>query len=378
MAEDTAQERTEQATAKRLRDAREEGQVPRSRELSTMALLLSASGGILLMGPAVIRGIDNIFQERLVLSKRQLFDDAAITTALKDAVTHTLEVMAPFFILVTVVALLAPMALGGIAFSGKALAFKWDRLNPIQGLKKLFGPRGLMELVKALAKFAVVAVVAVLVLWHWMGQLMALGMQPLRPALAQAVYLLGWSFLLVSAALVLIAAVDVPFQLWEFSRQMKMTRQEIRDEYKETDGRPEVKSRVRRMQREFSRRRMMAEVPKADVVVVNPQHFAVALKYDQDSMGAPVVVAKGADYIALQIRSIARSHHVPILSSPALARAIYYSTELNKEIPAGLYVAVAKILAYVYQLRRKHRTDSDEPLTMEEDLPIPEDLRRDD
>ena len=378
MAEDTAQERTEQATPKRLREAREEGQLPRSRELSTMALLLSASGGILALGPGVIRGLDNIFHERLMLSKSQLFDDAAITTALKDAVTHTLEVMAPFFILVTIVALLAPMALGGVAFSGKALAFKWDRLNPIQGLKKLFGPRGLMELVKALAKFAVIGVVAVMVLWHWSGQLMALGMQPLRPALAQAIYLLAWSFLLVSAALVLIAVVDVPFQLWDFSRQMKMTRQEIRDEFKETDGRPEVKSRVRRMQREFSRRRMMAEVPKADVVVVNPQHFAVALKYDQDSMGAPVVVAKGADYIALQIRSIARSHHVPILSSPALARAIYYSTELNKEVPAGLYVAVAKILAYVYQLRRRHRADSDEPLTMEEDLPIPDDLRRDD
>ncbi len=378
MAEDTAQERTEQATAKRLREAREEGQVPRSRELTTMAMMLSSSGGFLLLGPSVIEGLDKLFHERLTLTKSQLFDDATITTALKDTVTHTLEVMAPFLILMTIVALLAPMALGGINFSGKALVFKWDRLNPIEGLKKLFGPRGLMELVKALAKFSVVAVVAVLVLWHWSGQLISLGMQPLRPALSQAIYLLAWSMLLISAALMLIAAVDVPFQLWDFSRQMKMTRQEIKDEFKETDGRPEVKSRVRRMQREFSRRRMMSEVPKADVVVVNPQHFAVALKYDQDSMGAPVVVAKGADYVALQIRSIARSSHVPILSAPALARAIYYSTELNKEVPAGLYVAVAKILAYVYQLRRKYRNDSDQPLTMDEDLPIPDELRRDD
>lgn len=343
-----------------------------------MALLLSASGGLLVLGPGMIGGLDRLFHDRLTLTRHELFDDKAIPNALKDTLVHTLTFMAPFFILVTVVALLAPMALGGMAFSGKALAFKWSRLNPVEGLKKLFGPRGLMELVKALAKFAVVAVVAVLVLWHWSGQLMSLGMQPLRPALSQSVYLLGWSMLLISAALILIAAVDVPFQLWDFSRQMKMTRQEIRDEFKETDGRPEVKGRVRQMQREFSQRRMMSEVPKADVVVVNPQHFAVALKYDQDSMGAPVVVAKGADYVAMQIRSIARSHHVPILSAPALARAIYYSTELNKEVPAGLYVAVAKILAYVYQLRRKYRPDSDEPLTMNEELPIPDELRRDD
>ena len=378
MAEETAQERTEKATPKRLREAREEGQVPRSRELTTMAMLMASSGGMLLLGPHIINGLDKVIHDRLSLGKRQIFDENTIINSLRDSALHTLEVMAPFFVLVTVVALLAPIALGGITFSGKALSFKWDRLDPVQGLKKLFGPRGLMELVKALAKFAVVAAVSVMVLWHWSGQLVSLGMQPLRPALAQTTHLLGWSFLLISCALILIAAVDVPFQLWDFSRQMRMSRQEIRDEFKETDGRPEVKSRVRRMQREFSRRRMMAEVPKADVVVVNPEHFAVALKYDQESMGAPVVVAKGADYIALQIRSIARSHRVPILSAPTLARAIYYSTELNKEIPAGLYVAVAKVLAYVYQLRRKHHRDSDEPLTMKEELPVPEDLRRDD
>jgi flagellar biosynthetic protein FlhB len=378
MAEDTAQERTEKATAKRLRDAREEGQVPRSRELTTMAVLLAASGGLLLLGPGLIANLSRLFQRDLTITKGQMFDNTAIATALRDTVTNTLQLMAPFFVVVVIVALLAPMALGGVTFSGKAVSIKWDRLNPVQGLKKLFGPRGLMELLKALAKFAVVVIVSVLVLKHWSGQLMALGMQPVRPALAQSMSLLGWSFVLISGAMVFIAAVDVPFQLWDFSRQLRMTRQELRDEYKETDGRPEVKGRIRRMQREYSRRRMMAEVPKADVVVVNPQHFAVALRYDQESMGAPVVVAKGADYIALQIRSIARSHQIPILSAPALARAIYYSTELNKEIPAGLYVAVAKVLAYVYQLRRKHRVDDDAPLTMKEDLPIPDELRRDD
>lgn len=375
--QDTAQERTEEPTAKKRQEAQDEGQVPRSRELTTMAVLLVASASLLMLGGHIVGGIDSVFYERLTIDREDLFDRATIPIALEETVVQALTFMAPFFILVVLVAALGPVALGGFAFSGKAVALKFDRLDPIKGLKKIFGPQGLMELAKALGKFAVIATTGVLVLWSWTNDFLSLGMQSVDKALAQGGYLLAWALFLVSSSLVLIAAVDVPFQLWNHTRQLRMTKQEVKDEQKETDGQPEVKNRIKNLQREFSQRRMMAEVPKADVVVVNPEHYAVALRYDQDSMSAPVVVAKGVDYIALQIRSIAKSHKVPLLSAPALARALYHSTELNKEIPAGLYVAVAKVLAYIYQLRRAHRADSEKPVSMSEDLPIPDELRRD-
>lgn len=378
MAERAAQERTQKATGKRLKEARESGNVPRSREFTTAALLLAASGGMLLLGGHMLRSLDAIFHQQLVISRADIFDDHFLVAALKEGFSQALWFMAPFYLLMTVVAVLASTAVGGLSFSTKALTWNLERLDPVKGLKRVFGLGGLMEVAKALAKFTLVAGVVVMVLWHWSNDLMALGTQAVKPALQHASHLIGWSMLLISCGMILVAAVDVPFQRWQYARQLKMTRQEVKDEVKETEGRPEVKRRVRRMQMEVSRRRMMAEVPKADVVVVNPQHYAVALRYDKLRMGAPVVVAKGADYVALQIRTIAVSHKVPILSAPSLARAIYYSTELNKEIPAGLYVAVAKVLAYVYQLRRRHRAGADVPLTLDDDLPIPDDLKRDD
>lgn len=377
MAEDTAQERTEEATPKRLQEAREKGQVPRSRELTTTVVLMVAAGSLLALGGHIATGLDDLFHHRLILDRSQLFDDHAIGGALYDTLCRSLEFMAPFFILIVLAAVMAPMALGGITFSGEVLTLDFTRLDPTKGIKRVFGLKGLMELMKALVKFSVIATVAVLLLWHWSSALMTLGMGPVKVDLAHTADLLVWALLLISCGTLLIAVVDVPFQLWDHARQLRMTRRDVKEEFKETDGRPEVKGRLRNLQREYAKRRMMAAVPSADVVVVNPQHYAVALRYDQGQTAAPVLVAKGADYLALQIRSMARSHRVPILSAPALARAIYYSTELDKEIPAGLYVAVAKVLAYIYQLRRRRRRDSDKPLTMAEDLPIPEELRHD-
>ncbi|HKJ22641.1 MAG TPA: flagellar biosynthesis protein FlhB [Gammaproteobacteria bacterium] len=377
MAEDSAQERTEKASPKRLQDAREKGQVPRSRELNTTTVLLVSASGLLVLGRYMINGLDNLFHHQLTIDRAAVFDDRALGAALYDTLTQALELMAPFFVLVTLAALLAPMAMGGISFAGEALKLDFTRLDPIKGIKRVFGPKGLMELAKALVKFAVIAALAVALLWHWSTDLMSLGMQSVNGALGYTASFIVWALLLISSGMVLIAAVDVPFQLWDHGRQLKMTRQEVKDEFKETDGQPEVKGRLRNLQREYAKRRMMAAIPDADVVVVNPQHYAVALRYDQNNMNAPVLVAKGTDYLALQIRSLAKSHSVPILSAPALARAIYHSTEIDREIPAGLYVAVAKVLAYIYQLRRKYRRDSDKPLTMEEELPIPDDLKRD-
>jgi len=206
--------------------------------------------------------------------------------------------------------------------------------------------------------------------------LLRLGTEPVLTALPEVGSLLGWSFVMLSCAMILIAAIDVPFQLWDHTKQLKMTRQEIKDEYKETDGNPELKRSIREKQQALADARMMEEVPKADVIVTNPTHFAVALKYDQDRSVAPIVVAKGKDLVALKIRAIAVEHDVPILSAPPLSRALFYSTELNDEIPAGLYLAVAQVLAYIYKLRDVPASANDDVPNMG-DLPIPDDLRRD-
>lgn len=352
MAQEQGQERTEPATPKRRQEAREHGQIARSRELNTMTLLLAASGGVLLLGENLIRGLARVVDQGLNLSRAQLFDPASAVTLLAEAVRGALITLAPLFLLLVVAALLAPLALGGWSFSAKAIGPKWERLDPVKGLARVFSWQGLVELVKALAKFALLGTIAFLLLRQQAGAFLSLSNEPLEQALQHAASLVGWSFLAVSLGMILIAALDVPFQLWNHTRQQRMTRQEVRDELKETEGRPEIKSQIRRLQREIAQRRMMTEVPKADVVITNPTHYAVALKYDPGRMRAPRVVAKGAGLIAARIRELAAEHRVPLLSAPPLARALYASTDLGQEIPQGLYLTVAQVLTYVYQLRQ--------------------------
>jgi flagellar biosynthetic protein FlhB len=249
-------------------------------------------------------------------------------------------------------ALVAPLALGGWTFSGQALVPDFSRLSPIAGLKRIFGWHGLVELLKALAKCLLVGGVAAIVIYAFMDDAIALGRMPVEGGIAGAAHLVGSAFVWMSAALVVVAAADVPFQLWDYQHRLRMSRYEIREELKETDGRPEVKSRIRQLQQQFARRRMMEQVPKADVVITNPTHFAVALRYDAQKMRAPRVVAKGADLVALAIRRVAEAHKVPTFESPVLARALYRSVDIGKEIPGGLYVAVAQVLTYIYQMRR--------------------------
>ena len=246
-----------------------------------------------------------------------------------------------------------------------------DRLNPAKGLARVFSLNGLAELAKALAKFTVLALTAGLLLWRDMGSILSLGGQGLAPALSGAASLLLNSFLVLCGALVSIAALDVPYQYWRHHQQLRMNRQDLREELKETEGRPEVKSRQRALQREVARRRMMQEVPRADVVVTNPTHFAVALRYRPETMAAPRLVAKGADLVAQRIRGLAAEHGVPLLSAPPLARALYHGTRLGQEIPAGLYQAVAQVLAYVYALRRQRREGGAAPVPPT-DLPVPD------
>ena len=374
MAEDTGQERSEQPTPKKLREAREKGQVPRSKDLNSMTLLMAAAGGFLLMGENMLVGLKEILRKGLSVGQVRSMDGNTILEIFGNTIMQSLLIVAPLFLLLMVVVIMTPIGLGGWSFSAKSISFKFEKLNPIKGLGRIFAWRGLMELIKVLAKFGLVATVSGFILWSLVDELISLGSVPLKPALTRVAQLCAWSFLACSSALILISAIDVPFQLWQHSKQLKMTKQEIKDESKETDGRPEVKARIRAMQREMSQRRMMEAIPDADVVITNPTHYAVALRYDHDNMHAPIVVAKGVDLVAARIRGVADQHNVTIVSAPPLARALYAGSELNQEIPAGLYVAVANILSYVYQLSTAQNGGRPQP-EKPTDLPIPDDLK---
>ena len=260
-------------------------------------------------------------------------------------------------------------------FSVKALAFKWEKMDPVKGLTRVFGVHGLMELLKALAKFSLMVGLAIFLLWLEMDKLLYLGLNGLGPGMADAGNIILWSFMMLSAATILIAGADVPFQLWEHAKKLRMSKQDVKDEQKETEGKPEVKSQIRTMQQELANRRMLEEVPKADVVITNPSHYAVALRYEQGNMSAPRLVARGVDFMAQRIRLIADQNDVTVFASPLLARALYFNAKLDQEIPAGLYLAVAQILAYIYQLRASRRS-SDMPVPDKPtQLPIPDEFR---
>jgi flagellar biosynthetic protein FlhB len=358
---DLDQERTEQPTQKRLDEARRKGQLPRSPELTTAAVVLVAGAGLHFFGGHVVRALYGLMQASLALTREQALDETQLLPTLTHTTLTALGACAPILALTLAAALTAPLALGGWNLSLEALVPDFGRLSPVGGLARMFSTRGLVELAKAFGKFLIVAAVAVSFLWHKSGALLALGTEPLRAGIGDAAALAGDALLALSASLALIAAVDVPWQLWQYTQRLKMTRQEIREEYKESEGSPEIKSRVRKAQAEVARRRMMQEVPKAHVVVVNPTHFAVALRYDEHRMRAPVVVAKGVDEVAANIRAVAVEHGVPLFEAPPLARALHRAVEIGREIPASLYVAVAQVLTYVYQLQSARRTGAVPP-----------------
>jgi len=376
MAEENGMERTERATPKRLRESREKGQVPRSRDLNTLLLMLASSGGLLAFGSDMVDGMARQMTAAFTRTRDSLFDPSTLQPFMGQVLVEMLLAFAPFLLLLFMVALLAPMVLGGWAFSPKVLAPNFGKLNPLKGLGRIFSMRAPVEALKSFAKFLAVAVVCVILLKQRAAELFMLGSEPLEAGLLHSAHIIGWSFVGMSAVLILIAAVDVPFQLWDNANKLKMTKQEVKDENKQAEGSPEVKSRIRAVQRRMAQQRMMHDVPDADVVVTNPTHYAVALRYDQADMGAPKVVASGADLIAAEIRKVAVANGVTIVESPPLARALYYNAEIGQEIPAGLYIAVAQLLAYVYQLRAVSTSDRKPPVLPQE-FPIPPDLRRD-
>lgn len=373
MAEDDGQERTEDPTPKRLKEAREKGQVARSKEWNTLALLLVSGSAFIAFGDSIVRDLLLLFQTRLTIPREVIFDPQRLFPILSESIQSALWLLAPLFAVLFLAALFAPILIGGLAFSPEAIAFKASKLNPLTGIAKLFGTAGLMELVKAIGKVIFVGIFAAGILYHYRSELLGLGSEPLEAGMAHFGSIFIWSFIFFSLSISLIAAIDVPFQLWNHSNQLKMTKQEIRDEMKETEGKPEVKGKIRQMQRQMSERRMMSQVPKADVIVTNPTHFAVALVYADGKMRAPKVLAKGSDLLAAQIRSIAQANNIAIYEAPPLARALYYTTEIDQEIPEPLYVAVAQVLAYIFQLRAYRKRGGHKP-KQPGILPVPVEL----
>jgi flagellar biosynthetic protein FlhB len=344
-------ERTEEPSQRRLDQARERGQVPRSRELTNFATMIGGSAALVAIGGALAGCLSNIMRNSLGFDPRALSDPESMMRAFGDAVSSAMVAVLPIFGVLIGAVILAAVVLGGWNFSPAAMTPNFGRMSPLAGLQRLFGLHGIIELGKALLKCLVIGAVCAGIVSYMFADVMSLGHMPSRAAITRGAHLIGWAFVCLSSSLALIALIDVPLQLFQFKRSLRMTRQELRDEAKESDGRPETKSRIRQMQQQIARRRMMHKVPTADVVIVNPTHFAVALKYDQKNMRAPRVLAKGQDLVAANIRRIAEEHRVPVFESPKLARALYKSTDLDQEIPAGLYVAVAQVLSYIFRIR---------------------------
>lgn len=378
MSEESDLEKTEPASPRRLEKAREEGQVVRSRELGTFVMLMTGVLGLYVMGGTLGRKLNSVMQTTLAFEPATAFDTNRMLSQFGMAIWDSLLAFFPLLLMFGVAALVAPLALGGWSFSTKSFSPDFSRLSPIQGIGRMFSSHTVVELIKAIAKSLLVGCVGAWMVWHKLPEAIALMNAPVHEALLHMMEMVLYVCGMVAGSLLLVAAIDTPWQLWTFYKKLRMTKEEVKQEMKETDGDPHIKARIRQQQRAIARRRMMSEVPKADVVVTNPTHFAVALKYDENARwNAPRVVAKGADEVAARIRDLAKEHRVPVLSAPPLARALHRHVELGHEIPAGLYTAVAEVLAWVYQLKNWHYSYGPQPespteLLVPDELAVPE------
>lgn len=373
MAEGSDLERTEAPSSKRLSEARDEGQVPHSRELSTFLVLIAGVGGLWVFGQWMAQHTQSLMRHGLQFERSAAFQPDAMLAALFDSALAALIACAPLLGLTIFAALAGRFAIGGWNFTTKPLAPNFGKLDPLRGITRMFSSDSLVELVKAVLKTLLVGGIAFWAIRHERDAIFALASTPLEVGLSGIARLLLVATLLILLGLALLAAIDVPWQLWHYTEQLKMSREELKQEAKDAEGDPQIKARIRGAQRAMARKRMMAEVPKADVVVTNPTHYAVALKYDADAMGAPRVVAKGINLIAQNIRELAAAHSVPLLEAPPLARALYRHTEIGESIPAALYTAVAEVMAWVYQLNH-FIAQGGLPPQQPADLPVPPDM----
>lgn len=375
MAEESGGEKTEQPTPKKLQDAAKKGQIARSKDLGTAVVLIASAASLLIFGKMLAIAVLNIGQRLMRLDQKDIFETNSMFTAWGEAGRELAAPLGGIFFFILIAAFIGNTLLGGFNFSWEAAGPKASKMDPLKGFKRMFGLQALVELGKSILKVAVVMGVAYLLLNIYFMDIMALSLMSEPNNIESALYFLGWLFLGLCASVSIIAVVDAPYQMWNHTKQLKMSLQEIKDEHKNSEGSPETKGRIRRTQMQMSMKRMMQQVPTADVIVTNPTHYAVALKYDQGKFRAPAVVAKGVDEVAMHIRKIANEHKIPVLESPALARSIYYTTKLDHPIPEQLFAAVAQILAYVYQLKMYRKGKGSRPKSLAKELPIPEDFR---
>lgn len=373
MAEESDLEKTEAPTAHREEKAREEGQIPRSRELTSVLLLVTGFSIMWFGGANMARKLSAMIAQGLRFEHELINNDKQMLMQLDVLLKQAVSALLPFMGGAVLVAIAAPMLLGGVLFSTKSFKFDLSKMNPLSGLKRMFSSQALAELFKGILKSVIVGGIAGGYLWHHWREILHLLSEPPITALGDALEMVFFCGLLVLIGLIPMVAFDVFWQIWSHIKKLRMTKQEIRDEHKEHEGDPHVKGRIRRQQREMAKRRMMADVPKANVIVTNPTHYAVALQYDDKKMSAPKLLAKGTDEVALRIRELAKEHRIPILEAPPLARALYRHTEIGHNIPAQLYAAVAEVLAWVYQLKRWRREGGLIPKKPKH-LPVPAEL----
>jgi flagellar biosynthetic protein FlhB len=371
MAEESDLEKTEEASPKRLEKAREDGDVPRSRELAACAVLFAAGMSLMMLNGPLNEALKQSLRSGLQFDRNMAFDPVTLLMKSSHTVMDLLIAFAPLALILLAVALASPILVGGWVFSNKAYMPQFGRLNPLRGIGNMFSKNALVELIKSVGKALIVASVAYWVVSSDMEPILSLSNMPIEAGISEVSDLMLSGFLTIVASLIFIAAIDVPYQLYHYAEKLKMTKEQVKQESKESEGNPEIKGKIRQQQREMARRRMMSKIPTADVIITNPTHYAVAVKYQEQGMSAPIVVAKGADAVALKIRELAKEHNIVTLESPKLARALYAHTELDQEIPEALYAAVAEVLAYVFQLRMFKQQGGFQP-EIPKTLPVPD------
>ncbi|MRI33952.1 flagellar biosynthesis protein FlhB [Endozoicomonas sp. OPT23] len=367
---ETDQEKTEEPSARRLEKSREDGQIARSRELNSALLLLTACFALKLGLIAAADAMKGVMENSFSLTRSQIMDTGTMFMAVENSLSAILPITSAIIFSLFMAGVLGQLMVGGWLFSSKNLAPKFERMNPLKWPGKVFSKNGAMELLKSVLKIVLIFSCLCWLTLKYYPILINLSRQPLMPAIATGLSIMGTSFLTYALVMVLIAAIDAPFQIWSHKEKLKMTRQEVKDENKDMEGNPEVKQKIRQIQREMANQRMIQQVPDADVIITNPTHYSVALKYDTERSSAPFVIAKGVDQIALHIRDIANGNNIQIIEAPLLTRAVYHTTKLDQEIPADLYLAVAQVLAYVHQLNQFRKgSDTSKPNLPELDIP---------
>lgn len=372
MAEDSDLEKTEAATGRRIQRAREDGKVVQSKELAIFIQLMAAVAGLMLMGSYIMEKLISIMRHGFTLDRATIFDSTLMMSRFMHDTSDALIAFLPLMLLFVLAAFAGPLLMGGWNFTWKPLTPDLTKFNPIAGMKRMVSLNGLMELMKASVKAALVGSIGAWVIWRYKDELFALAGESLGAGMAHMGDLLFTTAFFMIGSLILLVLADVPFQLWHYAKGLRMTKEEVKQEAKETEGDPQIKARIRSAQRAAARKRMMSAVPKADVIVTNPTHYAVALKYEEGQMAAPQIVAKGMGLLAERIMELGREHAVPVLQAPPLARALYRHAEVGDTVPERLYTAVAEVLAYVYQLRNPEYTVK-RPIKPEH-LPVPVDM----